>query len=447
MTGGRVASIDKINILNVFLQTLLSQSDDEQPISNPLLLSQATDSMCKELVPSTKFRCKHVLDQPSYLIEWDDCKNCGEIKAGPDFLGRTTKRDPCEDCKENGTWKQDEVLLHRKAVGVESTNPPKDFRNLTSALSYNSLSFEQQASDIVRPPRSITSRTFVSLGATSWVYQVAEGIVLKYPWTGKDDLATENAIYDILESHAPCPFAMQSFLRLPNAIFLPLFSGGTFRQRLENNQLLGPRNKFIEVLRLEPLPVVERWAMELSGAVAWLESLGLVHGDLRPENLLLSADDHLMLTDFDCVEEIGTLANGNAPPWARLLPPEPGEKLTSWGVNGPQTEQFAVGSLLYCMTRGCEPYQREELERDLDVVKLLMHMKFPELGEGSLDGIIDRCWNGRYASLQLLAAETEGLAGAMELPRATVLESSYIAEQRRRCQRLVDEGLLGSSVI
>ena len=46
--------------------------------------------------------------------------------------------------------------------------------------------------------------------------------------------------------------------------------------------------------------------MDLCGAVAWLESLGLVHGDLRPDNLLLDKGDHLKLVDFDCAEEIGT---------------------------------------------------------------------------------------------------------------------------------------------
>lgn len=64
--------------------------------------------MCKELISSTKFLCQHVLDQPSTLIEWEDCGSCGEKKAGPEYLGQTTKREPCEDCKENGAYVKDE---------------------------------------------------------------------------------------------------------------------------------------------------------------------------------------------------------------------------------------------------------------------------------------------------------------------------------------------------
>jgi serine/threonine protein kinase len=40
-------------------------------------------------------------------------------------------------------------------------------------------------------------------------------------------------------------------------------------------------------------------------AIAFLESLNLAHGDLRPENILLDRG-RLKLSDFDCTAEIGT---------------------------------------------------------------------------------------------------------------------------------------------
>jgi serine/threonine protein kinase len=54
--------------------------------------------------------------------------------------------------------------------------------------------------------------------------------------------------------------------------------------------------------------------MELTSAVAWLETLGLVHGNLRPPNILLDNKDHLKLADFDCVDKIRSASKGNAPP-------------------------------------------------------------------------------------------------------------------------------------
>jgi serine/threonine protein kinase len=44
---------------------------------------------------------------------------------------------------------------------------------------------------------------------------------------------------------------------------------------------------------------------DLAQAVAFLESLNLAHGDLRPENILLDRD-RLKVSDFDCTAEIGT---------------------------------------------------------------------------------------------------------------------------------------------
>jgi hypothetical protein len=54
--------------------------------------------MCKELVPRITYICGDTLDEPAFLIEWEDCGNCGQMKAGPDYLGQTTKREPCPDC-------------------------------------------------------------------------------------------------------------------------------------------------------------------------------------------------------------------------------------------------------------------------------------------------------------------------------------------------------------
>ncbi len=64
--------------------------------------------MCKELIPRTKFQCQHVLDEPSFLAEWQDCGDCGEKKEGPEWFGQGTLRYPCEDCKESGAYVQDE---------------------------------------------------------------------------------------------------------------------------------------------------------------------------------------------------------------------------------------------------------------------------------------------------------------------------------------------------
>jgi serine/threonine protein kinase len=294
---------------------------------------------------------------------------------------------------------------------------------------------------IAKPPRPLSAYRFLSLGATGWVYQIDDDIVLKYARAERSEaFARESKTYDIFEKHNPCPYVVQSFLRLPNANFLAFLSGGSLEKRLRANQRRNERNEFLGVLKTEPIQTIERWVMDLCGAVAWIESLGLVHGDLRPDNLLIDGVDHLKLVDFDCAGKIGTESRGSPPPWARLLGQEAGIKKGTWGINGPQTEQFAIGSIIYTITRGHEPY--EDQERGPDIVRRLQNMDFPELGDSCLDTIIDQCWRTVYESVESLAKNTAGLSGAIHLPRATALEDRYVAEKRTRCKSLVDDGLL-----
>jgi atypical protein kinase C zeta type len=136
---------------------------------------------------------------------------------------------------------------------------------------------------VVRLPLKISKSQFISMGAISWVYRIADGIVLKYPRDlDAAELVRENAIYDIMEQHPPSPYVMQSIYRTPIANFLPSMVKSP-DTRLRRNQVLD-KLTVLEVLRVEDRHLVERWAAQLSAANAWLESLVLVHTDLRPAN-------------------------------------------------------------------------------------------------------------------------------------------------------------------
>ncbi|KAJ6436191.1 hypothetical protein O9K51_11253 [Purpureocillium lavendulum] len=153
------------------------------------------------------------------------------------------------------------------------------------------------------PVRPNAQLRFVSRGATSWVYQVDEDLILKIA----RDQATnafqhENMIYDELEQHEPSPYLLQSIVRLPLLNFLPIMGRGSLEQRIKNNQRRGSDGK-IHVLYAIPQVQAEQWAMEIAGAVAWLESIGYVHGDLRPANMLIDDTNHIKLADFDSVFE------------------------------------------------------------------------------------------------------------------------------------------------
>lgn len=274
---------------------------------------------------------------------------------------------------------------------------------------------------------------FVSAGATSWVYRVdGEHFILKIArQTAIRDFARENAIYDELEQHQPSPYVLQSILRRPLVNFLPAMKA-SLEQQIKSNrgQLLSPAD--IGIPCAEPPLMAKRWVTELAGAVAWLESLGYAHGDLRPPNILVTETDHIKLADFDSVSKIGTPCGGSAPPWARVQGMEAGaEKKGTFGDHGPRTELFAVGSIIYTITRGFEPY--ESYQNDTRVVEWLQNMVFPDLGETKLDRIIDKCWRGSYPLVKDLYEETIQLGGEGFAPQSTPLTHEEMSALRDRC--------------
>lgn len=313
--------------------------------------------------------------------------------------------------------------------------------SITAITSLLPLGFGGMASKkiIGRLPPRVSKLRFLSLGAAGWVYQITDEMALKYARDSKsDDWLREHAIYDILETSTPCPYVIQSFLRTPEANFLPYLSGGNLDGRLRRNQTR-EGNTVTAVLRREDRRLAERWTAELSAAVAWLESLNLAHGDLRPTNVLVDADDHLKLTDFGSAKPIGSVSYGSAPPWARLRP-ESGHG--GFGTYGPETEQFAIGSMVYYITRGFEPYGDPEQSQG-DVVDLLKRKVFPVLAENDvLDQLIGRCWMGLFPSVGALHQDTKKLAGAEEIGTATALSEDYCGLMREKSITLLKSGLL-----
>jgi serine/threonine protein kinase len=187
--------------------------------------------------------------------------------------------------------------------------------------------------------------------------------------------------------------------------------------RIQENHIRDQKTMVvIKVEKLEPLSLRKEWMNDLAQAVAFLESLNLAHGDLRPENILLDRN-RLKLSDFDSTAEIGTNHEACMAPYGRLLnsnETDQGERGTS-GFLGARTEQFALGSLFYFINYGFEVYgdrclTEDPYEHGPKVVDLLQNMEFPKLdGDPLIDNIIDKCWHNKYVTVSELAAHTKTL--------------------------------------
>ncbi|EEH44701.2 uncharacterized protein PADG_00990 [Paracoccidioides brasiliensis Pb18] len=174
--------------------------------------------------------------------------------------------------------------------------------------------------------------------------------------------------------------------------------------------------RVISVEKFEPLHLRKSWMSDLSHGVAFLESLNLAHGDLRPENILLDRN-RLKLSDFDSTTHIGSQFETCIVPYGRLVGSEGGPFQGTAGLLGPRTEQFALGSLFYLINYGFEVYGDQCFGDDPSgkehgplVMDLLQMMIFPDLNQvPMIDSIIRRCWFGEYKTVAELAADTEKL--------------------------------------
>ncbi|KAJ5934934.1 hypothetical protein N7466_004481 [Penicillium verhagenii] len=246
-------------------------------------------------------------------------------------------------------------------------------------------------------------------GGISFVYEVHPRIVVKVPKSGefeRQQFHKELEIYRMFSQNPPCPSIVQCFHFSDSGIFL-------------------------EYMR--------EWMNDLAQAVAFLESLNLAHGDLRPENVLLDRN-RLKLSDFDCAAKIGTIYEACMAPYGRTLYHEESDQgeCGTFGFLGPRTEQFSLGSLYYLINYGFEVYgdrclAEDPYEHGPMVVDLLQKMEFPKLdGNPLIDNIIDKCWRNKYFRVSELASHTKKLlrenTSAMEINESGDKASSGVAK-------------------
>ena len=150
--------------------------------------------------------------------------------------------------------------------------------------------------------------------------------------------------------------------------------------------------RLTEILSEGPLDVdaVLRWAIELGGAVETLHSMGLVHGALRPHNVMIRADGGVKLMDVELA--------GLRDAWAmRSISADeaPAEYLSPEQIRGlPATEEsdvYAFAAILYEMLGGVPPFQAESrgavLEKHLTATPVPMRRRRRSV-PGSLEPVV-----------------------------------------------------------
>lgn len=172
------------------------------------------------------------------------------------------------------------------------------------------------------------------------------GKVYRATWRGRDVPVAVKLLRKPLREHvsASARFreeaALLARLRHPGIVAVHgvglLPDGGLFlvMDLIEGSDLARqPRPSVVEALR---------WVAEAASAIEYAHSMGIVHCDLKPSNLLLDRDGHVRISDFGLAR---SLASGDTPHGgtAGFMAPE---QLEPEGKISPRTDIYGLGAVL-----------------------------------------------------------------------------------------------------
>mmetsp|Transcript_21779 Transcript_21779/g.24453 ORF Transcript_21779/g.24453 Transcript_21779/m.24453 type:complete len:796 (+) Transcript_21779:148-2535(+) len=133
-----------------------------------------------------------------------------------------------------------------------------------------------------------------------------------------------------------------------------------------------------------------RLVKEVGSALNFLHGIGLVHTDLKPENLMLSSkhssDAVIKVVDFGCAEVIdrnspfydtkGNQSFANTPGYS---PPEMIDTVRKSSHLEPSVDMFSMGVIIYIMLTGVHPFDVSGQSTDEEMNQKVLSGKFPPL--------------------------------------------------------------------
>ncbi|CCE32325.1 uncharacterized protein CPUR_06185 [Claviceps purpurea 20.1] len=241
-----------------------------------------------------------------------------------------------------------------------------------------------------KPFASCNTETLLARGGGGYVYTISKHVVFKCPMDlhnpapcqakemeeSAAKIANEKSTHELLMKH-PHPNIVRCILCVPEGFFMERMEA-TLQTRLDQHYSPSNRTK-------------ARWIMQIASALSWIEGLGFVHGDLRPANILLTANENIRLADFDTSVKIGEELEAASEPFCKLTDDPELPRA------GPISEQFALGSCIYTIRFGHIPLDGLDSP---DRIQKLMNNEFPSTeNDTEFGGVTLSCWRGQYASV------------------------------------------------
>jgi serine/threonine protein kinase len=167
-----------------------------------------------------------------------------------------------------------------------------------------------------------------------------------------------------------------------------------------------------------------RLVREVASALSFLHGIGIVHGDLKPENLMLSTkrkqDSSVKLVDFGCAQDVEAGnhdKNSNPPSLGKTpayCPPEVLAKVGNITNLLSAMDIWSLGIILYIMLTGLHPFDLNANASDEDIESRIISKQAPPLRNSPITAhlspsaidVIEKCiaWNprDRITAIELL---------------------------------------------
>jgi eukaryotic-like serine/threonine-protein kinase len=179
-----------------------------------------------------------------------------------------------------------------------------------------------------------------------------------------------------------------------------------------------PGTDLAKLMAQGPMPVREavRYVLEVTRAIEYAHSRGVVHRDLKPANVLINEQGKVVLTDFGLAKRIGSddglTATGAALGTPSYMSPE--QASGNQDEQSPLTDIYAIGAILYALLVGKPPFQADSVMQTLMQV---LHKPAPSVRSAradvhpDLDTIVTKCLekspSRRYDSARSLADDLD----------------------------------------
>jgi len=182
------------------------------------------------------------------------------------------------------------------------------------------------------------------------------------------------------------------------------------------------------ILRAGALPLKKTvdYAIQLASGLAAAHDKGIVHRDVKPENLIVTADARLKILDFGLAKLTESVSSASQETWA--VDTVPGVVLGTAGYMSPEqvrgqpvdhrTDIFAFGCVLYEMLSGRRPFKGDTPAETMAAI-LNAEPDPPSSANSAVprafDRIVQRCLNKdaaqRFQSARDIAFSIEAMSG------------------------------------